>query len=103
MYELLGSKGYHARVAYDAVGAPPRERNVAPEIAFLDIGLPVMDGYELACRLREMPQLTSIRLIAVTGYGQESDRRKSRQAGFDHHLVKPVDFTEVEAVLTTEP
>jgi PAS domain S-box-containing protein len=103
LYELLGSKGYHARVAYDGPSALRLAETFAPDIAFLDIGLPVMDGYELACRLREMPRLTSIRLIAVTGYGQESDRQKSRQAGFDHHLVKPVDLTEVEAVLTAEP
>ena len=103
LYELLGSKGYDARVAYDGPSALRLAEGFAPDIAFVDIGLPVMDGYELACRLREMPGLTSIRLIAVTGYGQESDRHKSRQAGFDHHLVKPVDLTEVEAVLTAEP
>ena len=97
--ELVGSKGYQARVAYDGPSALRLAETFAPDIAFLDIGLPVMDGYELACRLREMPGLTSIRLIAVTGYGQESDRQKSRQAGFDHHLVKPVDLTDVETVL----
>jgi CheY-like chemotaxis protein len=70
-----------------------------PDIAFVDIGLPVMDGYELAGRLRELPGLAGIRLVAVTGYGQESDRQKSQAAGFHHHLVKPVDFDAVQAVV----
>ena len=59
-----------------------------------------MDGYELAARLREIPDLPRMTLIAVTGYGQESDRRKTRQAGFHHHLVKPVDLRAVDEVLT---
>jgi CheY-like chemotaxis protein len=58
-----------------------------------------MDGYELAARLRELPALCSMRLIAVTGYGQESDRRKTTQAGFHQHLVKPVDLLAVDRVL----
>ena len=73
-----------------------------PEVAFLDIGLPVMDGYELASRLRELPGLESVRLIAVTGYGQESDRQKTRAAGFERHLVKPVDLDVVEAIVMEE-
>ena len=59
-----------------------------------------MDGYELAAHLRELPELNGMKLIALTGYGQESDRRKSREAGFDHHLVKPVDLLILESVLT---
>ena len=68
-----------------------------PDVIFLDIGLPVMDGYELAGRLRELPTLANAELVAVTGYGQESDRERAMAAGFGHHLVKPVDV----AVLTT--
>jgi CheY-like chemotaxis protein len=68
-------------------------------VAFLDIGLPVMDGYELAKRLREMAALTPLRLVAVTGYGQDSDKAKSRDAGFDGHLVKPVDLHTVVALV----
>ena len=64
-----------------------------------DIGLPVMDGYELAERLRQLPGVEAIRLIAVTGYGQESDRQKTRAAGFQHHLVKPVDLHVVEEIV----
>ena len=58
-----------------------------------------MDGYELASHLREMPGLAGLRLVAVTGYGQESDRQRSREAGFHHHLVKPVDIDAIEATL----
>ena len=58
-----------------------------------------MDGYELAARLRKLPDLNGIKLIALTGYGQESDRQKSREAGFDHHLVKPVDLGMLESLV----
>jgi CheY-like chemotaxis protein len=61
-------------------------------VALLDIGLPVMDGFELAARLRATPEGAAMKLIAVTGYGQAADRERSRSAGFDAHLVKPVDL-----------
>ncbi len=95
----LTAKGYDTRVAHDAPSALRIASEFRPAVGFLDIGLPVMDGYELAAHLRELPELNGMKLIALTGYGQESDRRKSREAGFDHHLVKPVDFTAVESVL----
>jgi CheY-like chemotaxis protein len=66
----------------------------------LDIGLPKMNGYEVARRLRQQPGLNKPLLVALTGYGQEEDRRRSRQAGFDHHLVKPVDPDTLRAVIT---
>jgi PAS domain S-box-containing protein len=96
----LGAKGYPTRVAHDAPAGLRIAAEFRPTIAFLDIGLPVMDGYELAARLREMPGLAGIRLIALTGYGQESDRQKTSAAGFQHHLVKPVDFGAVEALIS---
>ena len=77
-------------------------RSSTPDIAFLDLGLPVMDGYELASHLREIPGLAGLRLVAVTGYGQESDRRRTREAGFHHHLVKPVDIDAIEATLSLQ-
>ncbi len=92
----LSAKGYLTMVAHDAPAALRAAAEFKPAVAFLDIGLPVMDGYELAARLREVPGLADIRLIALTGYGQESDRRKTRQAGFHIHLVKPVDLEAVE-------
>jgi CheY-like chemotaxis protein len=69
-----------------------------PSIALLDIGLPVMDGYELAERLREQEN-GEVRMIAVTGYGQDADRKHSIEAGFLEHLVKPVDFKKLERVI----
>ena len=94
---ILSQKGYDTRVAHDAPRALQIAATFKPVTAFIDIGLPVMDGYELATRLRAMPSLAGIRLIALTGYGQEGDRRRGREAGFDEHLVKPVDIAAVEA------
>jgi CheY-like chemotaxis protein len=100
--EALKARGHDARVAHDAPAALQIAESFTPDIAFLDIGLPVMDGYELARRLRGLPGLSSIRLIAITGYGQQSDREKSQVAGFCRHLVKPVDLDIVEAVVNGE-
>ena len=96
----LTEKGYDTRVAHDAPTALRVAAEFAPNVAFLDIGLPVMDGYELASHLRDLPGLQDVRLIALTGYGQESDRQRSREAGFHHHLVKPVDIDSLEAAVT---
>ena len=95
----LNAKGYDTRVAHDAPVALRIAADFRPDVALLDIGLPVMNGYELAARLRELPDSNGMTLIALTGYGQESDRQKSREAGFDHHLVKPVDLLLLESVL----
>ncbi|MBV8900302.1 MAG: response regulator, partial [Verrucomicrobia bacterium] len=70
-----------------------------PHIALVDIGLPGMDGYEAARELRKRPETKDVTLIAMTGWGQEEDRRKSKEAGFEKHLVKPVDPAALEAVL----
>ncbi len=90
--ELLDAHGHEIRTAFDGPSALRIADEVHPEVAVLDIGLPVMDGYELANRLRAQPTLQDVRLIAVTGYGQESDRAKSREAGFQAHLAKPVSI-----------
>jgi PAS domain S-box-containing protein len=95
----LSARGYKTQVAFDAAAALRIAAEFRPAIAFLDIGLPVMDGYELAARLRGLPDLNGIRLFALTGYGQESDRQKTRDAGFDHHFVKPIELDAIEAVL----
>ena len=97
--EVLVQKGYDARIALDAASALRLAAEMRPDIAILDIGLPVMDGYELAAHLRALPDLGDVDLIALTGYGQEADRRRTGQAGFRHHLVKPVDITALEAAL----
>jgi CheY-like chemotaxis protein len=91
--ELLELSGNEIRIAHDGPEALRIVRGLAPDVCLVDIGLPVMDGYELARRLRESKQLAEgARLIAVTGYGQDADRERSRRAGFDAHLVKPVDL-----------
>jgi CheY-like chemotaxis protein len=97
--EALLTKGYDTRLAHDAPTALRIAAQFLPDIAFLDIGLPVMDGYELALRLRELPGLDAVRLIAVTGYGQSEDRRRTRDAGFRHHLVKPVSLEAIVRAL----
>jgi len=69
-------------------------------VVFLDLGLPGMSGYDVARRLRAMPEAREVRLVAVTGYGTEEDRERTRAAGFDVHLAKPVDPLAVEELLT---
>jgi CheY-like chemotaxis protein len=66
----------------------------------LDIGLPEIDGYEVARRIRAIPDLADVRLVALTGYGQAEDKRRTEAAGFDSHLVKPVDLAELQRTLT---
>jgi CheY-like chemotaxis protein len=95
----LAERGYDTRVANDATTALRVAAEFLPQVAFLDLGLPVMDGYELASYLRQIPGLAGMQLVAVTGHGQESDRRRTQEAGFHHHLVKPVDFEVLEATL----
>ncbi len=89
--ELLASYGHEVRVAHDGPSALTLARAFRPEVALVDIGLPVMDGYELGARLRAEPALAGLRLVALTGYGQASDRARTREVGFDEHLVKPAD------------
>jgi CheY-like chemotaxis protein len=96
----LAYKGYDTRVAHDAPTALRVAAEFLPDVAVVDIGLPVMDGYELASHLRNIPGLADLRLIALTGYGQESDRQKSREAGFHDHLVKPVAIDALEDALS---
>jgi len=96
----LIQRGYETRVAHDAPTALRVAAELLPDVAFLDIGLPLVDGYELASQLRQIPGLECVRLIALTGYGQESDRQRSHAAGFRHHLVKPVHLSTIEETLS---
>jgi CheY-like chemotaxis protein len=97
--ELLALSGHAVRTAHDGPAALRAAEEHRPDAVLLDIGLPRMDGYEVARRLRQLPGGPRPTLIAMTGYGQDDDRRKSHAAGFDHHLVKPVDLDDVKRLL----
>jgi signal transduction histidine kinase/ActR/RegA family two-component response regulator len=101
--QALSASGHEVRVAYDGPSALAVFAEFRPGLAFLDIGLPVMDGYELARRLRDDDPGCALTLVAVTGYGQEVDRERSTRAGFDRHLVKPVPVDEVLALASRGP
>jgi PAS domain S-box-containing protein len=96
---LLKLEGHDVTTAYSAVAALETAEQLLPDVAFIDIGLPQMDGYEVARRLRANERCRAIRLVALTGYGQPGDRDEARRAGFDHHLVKPADLQSVGAIL----
>ena len=91
--------GQRVEVAYDGPGALEVARTFRPEVVLLDIGLPGMSGYEVAERLRSGPETGGALLIALTGWGQEEDRRRSKAAGIDLHLVKPVDLDAMQDLL----
>jgi CheY-like chemotaxis protein len=96
---LLEALGHTTSAEHDAERAIVRAAQQSPQMVFLDIGLPDMDGYELARRLRSMPETVGAVFVAVTGYGQPEDRERARQAGFDHHVVKPVKLAVVRELL----
>jgi CheY-like chemotaxis protein len=96
---LLDLQGHDTQVAFSASQALTRLESFQPEVALLDIGLPEINGYELAARLRSDPQWHGLRLIALTGYGQPEDRQRTQAAGFDDHLVKPVDLAALERTM----
>lgn len=98
---LLEGSGHQVVTKNGSIAALQQVEQEAPDVILLDIGLPEMDGYELARRLRarEVPG-TPLILIAVTGYGHEDDRKMAREAGFDHHLTKPINFAALTHLLT---
>jgi CheY-like chemotaxis protein len=96
---LLQGAGYQAAVAHDGPAAIAVATRLRPDVVLLDIGLPGMNGFEVARALKEAPETRSCVLIAVSGYGQTEDHQRSREVGFDHHLVKPADFVELERIL----
>jgi PAS domain S-box-containing protein len=100
--ELLRGLGYETAVAHEGLGALERAREFRPDIAVLDIGLPVIDGYELARRLRAIASLQNLRLIALTGYVEAGDRSRALEAGFDHHLAKPLDVGVLLGLLESQ-
>lgn len=96
---LLKVMGHESRVAHDGMSVMEMIVGYRPDVVLLDIGLPVMDGYEVARRLQSLKKEQPFRLVAVTGWGQDADKQKSREAGFDLHLVKPVGLEEISRVL----
>ena len=96
---VLRMKGHEVVVAHNGPAALLARVTFAADVALLDIGLPVMDGYELAGHLRSRYPSSPLRIIAITGYGEEKDRIRSKAAGFDEHLVKPVDLERVCGLL----
>jgi two-component system CheB/CheR fusion protein len=100
---LLRLEGHDVRIARDGRAALEGAQAYLPRVVLLDIGLPGLDGYSVARHLREQPGTRDALLVAISGYGQEEDRQRSRQAGFDHHLVKPIDFSELQQVMPALP
>jgi CheY-like chemotaxis protein len=96
---LLGLEGHDVRVAYAGRPAIEVAHEFRPEIAVLDLGLPDLSGYDVARLLRQDPALGRIELIALTGWGQEEHRKRALEAGFDHHLTKPVDLEQFARLL----
>jgi DNA-binding response OmpR family regulator len=98
---LLGLDGHDVRIAYAGRQALEVVKGFPPEVAILDLGLPDLSGYDLARLLRRDAQIQSITLVALTGWGQEEHKQRAREAGFDHHLTKPVDLDRLAAVIST--
>jgi len=99
----LNLEGYDVKVVHEGLAALEATRVFKPEVILLDIGLPDIDGYEVAERLRRELGLDGVRLIALTGYGQDEDRQRCYDAGFDEHLIKPVDPATLETLLSDNP
>ena len=96
----MGQQVYSATDATEALECVRRE---CPDVVISDIGMPDIDGYELARRLRKEPDSERLILVALTGYGQETDKQRAKAAGFDYHLVKPVGLEALQALLASLP
>jgi len=101
--EFLRLQGHEVRIAYDGEEALAEFARFQPDTALLDIGMPGLDGNEVARRIRSLPGGSDAMLIAITGWGQDKDRRRALSAGFDHHLTKPIDLQRLNLLLLTEP
>ena len=102
MARLLTLLGHDVKTAHDGPTAIELAREYRPDVVLLDIGLPGMDGYEVARTLKSDNRCKGALLIAISGYGQPEDRRRSHAAGFHHHLVKPVDHHELLTLFTEQ-
>jgi two-component system CheB/CheR fusion protein len=99
MASLLNAMGHEVQAIHDGAAAVPTARALRPQVVLLDINLPGKRGYDIAREFRADPELADTLLIAVTGYGQEKDKRQAHTAGFDHHLTKPVDENVLEMLI----
>ncbi|MDB5748416.1 MAG: sensory box protein [Massilia sp.] len=97
---ILEVSGHTTRVAHDGIAALAAAKEFMPQVAFLDIGMPGLNGYETASALRRTPGLEGMLLVALTGWGTESDRQRSSEAGFDHHLTKPAQLQAVQELIS---
>ena len=97
--QLFGFMGANASVAYEGSSALEAMLAHPPTLAFIDIGMPVMDGYELAAHIRATDAIAGVVLVALTGWGQTTDRERIMEAGFDHHLIKPADIRQLAQLL----
>jgi CheY-like chemotaxis protein len=95
---LLNLEGHDVRVAYDGESALELLESFRPDVALLDIGMPILNGYDVAAAVRKQAWGSNVRLVAVTGWGQSDDRQRAMAAGFDAHFVKPVDLTALQAL-----
>jgi CheY-like chemotaxis protein len=96
---LLASMGQNVYVAYDGQSAIAAAKTFKPDVVLLDIGMPQMSGYEVARALRADASAANAALVAVTGWGQEADRERAKEAGFTHHFVKPISEEALRAIL----
>jgi CheY-like chemotaxis protein len=101
--ELLSGRGHDVRVVHDGAEALAAARTFQPDVAFLDIGMPKVHGYEVARRLREETATRRTLLVALTGWGRDDDRQRAKEAGFDRHLVKPPEPAEIDRILEGAP
>jgi signal transduction histidine kinase/ActR/RegA family two-component response regulator len=99
---ILRLQGHEVRAEYGAAAALEAAQRDCPDVVLLDIGLPSMDGYEVARRMRSDARLAATRIVALTGYGQPADKERARRAGFDAHLIKPLDFDALERILAED-
>jgi CheY-like chemotaxis protein len=96
---LLELWGYRSIITYEGAGALAAASATPPDVVFLDIGLPRMDGYEVAGRLRQLPGMATALLVAITGYGRKADVQRCKEAGIDCHFLKPADPAELKELL----
>ncbi|UQA57193.1 response regulator [Polyangium aurulentum] len=96
---LLEMMGHDVKTANDGLEAIKVAKSELPQVVLLDIGMPGMNGYDVARKLREQPETRGVVLVAMTGWGQDEDRARSKEAGFDHHLVKPVEPSVLSTLL----